>query len=151
MRTLGAAMLALLVTSHASAQAPAMPGPAELTFNDQFDRTARLAAAEAGIVLFVTSAPTGESVAVHASDQTLLEDVGKDVVLLGWVHRVRDLGSLIFLDVRDRYGVTKVVARVDEREPCFTLCDRRATRRGRRFSHADTVRLRGDALFGHVW
>jgi aspartyl-tRNA synthetase len=41
-------------------------------------------------------------------------DVGQQVVLLGWVHRVRDLGSLIFLDVRDRYGVTQVVARDDE-------------------------------------
>ena len=38
-------------------------------------------------------------------------DVGKPVVLLGWVHRVRDLGALIFFDVRDRYGVTQVVAR----------------------------------------
>lgn len=33
---------------------------------------------------------------------------------MGWVHRVRDLGSLIFIDVRDRYGVTQVVARDDE-------------------------------------
>ncbi|SUZ64508.1 uncharacterized protein METZ01_LOCUS17362, partial [marine metagenome] len=40
-------------------------------------------------------------------------DVGKPVVLLGWVHRVRDLGALIFFDVRDRYGVTQVVARDD--------------------------------------
>jgi aspartyl-tRNA synthetase len=33
------------------------------------------------------------------------------VVLLGWVHRVRDLGSLAFFDLRDRYGLTQVVAR----------------------------------------
>jgi len=33
---------------------------------------------------------------------------------MGWVHRVRNLGSLIFLDIRDRYGVTQVVARDDE-------------------------------------
>ena len=37
--------------------------------------------------------------------------VGKDVVLLGWVHRVRDLGSLVFIDIRDRHGITQVVAR----------------------------------------
>jgi aspartyl-tRNA synthetase len=37
--------------------------------------------------------------------------VGKDVVLLGWVHRVRDLGSLVFIDIRDRHGTTQVVAR----------------------------------------
>ena len=37
--------------------------------------------------------------------------VGQDVVLLGWVHRVRDLGSLVFIDIRDRHGMTQVVAR----------------------------------------
>ena len=36
-------------------------------------------------------------------------DVGKNAVLLGWVHRVRDLGSLLFLDIRDRYGLTQVI------------------------------------------
>ena len=36
-------------------------------------------------------------------------DAGDDVVLLGWVNRRRDHGNLIFLDVRDRYGVTQVV------------------------------------------
>jgi aspartyl-tRNA synthetase len=36
-------------------------------------------------------------------------DVGSDVVLLGWAHRVRDLGSLIFIDIRDREGLTQVV------------------------------------------
>jgi aspartyl-tRNA synthetase len=29
-------------------------------------------------------------------------DIGRDVTLLGWVHRVRDLGALVFLDVRDQ-------------------------------------------------
>ena len=41
-------------------------------------------------------------------------DMGGEATLLGWVHRVRDLGSLIFIDVRDRFGVTQVVARDDE-------------------------------------
>jgi aspartyl-tRNA synthetase len=41
-------------------------------------------------------------------------DVGRDVVLLGWVHRIRDLGSLVFVDVRDRHGLTQVVAREDD-------------------------------------
>ena len=41
-------------------------------------------------------------------------DMGEHAILMGWVHRVRDLGSLIFIDIRDRYGVTQIVARDDE-------------------------------------
>ena len=40
--------------------------------------------------------------------------MGGEATLMGWVHRVRDLGSLIFVDVRDRYGITQVVARDDQ-------------------------------------
>jgi aspartyl-tRNA synthetase len=36
-------------------------------------------------------------------------DVGADATLLGWVDRVRDLGSLLFLDLRDRDGITQAV------------------------------------------
>jgi aspartyl-tRNA synthetase len=42
------------------------------------------------------------------------ELIGRDVALSGWVNRRRDLGSLIFLDLRDRYGITQVV--IDEKE-----------------------------------
>ena len=42
------------------------------------------------------------------------DDVGADVVLLGWVHRVRDLGGLLFVDVRDRAGVTQIVFDSDD-------------------------------------
>jgi aspartyl-tRNA synthetase len=38
-------------------------------------------------------------------------DVGRPVVLQGWVHRVRNLGGLIFFDLRDRYGLTQVIVR----------------------------------------
>jgi aspartyl-tRNA synthetase len=38
-----------------------------------------------------------------------LSHVGQKAVLLGWIHRVRDLGGLLFLDVRDRHGVTQVL------------------------------------------
>jgi aspartyl-tRNA synthetase len=41
-------------------------------------------------------------------------DVGADVVLLGWVHRVRDLGGVLFIDIRDRAGVTQVVFDKDD-------------------------------------
>ena len=36
-------------------------------------------------------------------------DVGKNVVLNGWVHRTRDLGGLFFIQLRDRYGITQVL------------------------------------------
>ncbi len=41
-------------------------------------------------------------------------DVGKNVVVLGWVHRIRDLGGVTFLDIRDRAGVSQVVVRENE-------------------------------------
>ncbi|MPZ19652.1 MAG: aspartate--tRNA ligase [Luteitalea sp.] len=58
--------------------------------------------------------PLGHLNRTHTCGALRSSDTGRDAVLLGWVHRVRDLGSLIFIDVRDRYGVTQVVARDDE-------------------------------------
>ena len=50
----------------------------------------------------------------HTCGALRAADMGGEATLLGWVHRVRDLGSLIFVDVRDRFGVTQVVARDDD-------------------------------------
>jgi len=47
----------------------------------------------------------------HTCGQLRAADAGQKVVLLGWVHRVRNLGGLVFFDMRDRYGLTQVLVR----------------------------------------
>ena len=56
----------------------------------------------------------GDLTRTHTCGALRPDDVGADVVLLGWVHRVRDLGGLLFVDVRDRGGVTQVVFDKDD-------------------------------------
>ena len=55
--------------------------------------------------------PLGQLARTHTCGQLTSAEVGQDVVLLGWVHRVRDLGGVVFFDIRDRHGLTQVVVR----------------------------------------
>lgn len=54
----------------------------------------------------------------HNCAQLSLSDVGTTARLSGWVHRVRDHGGLLFIDLRDHYGITQCV--VDPDSPAFS-------------------------------
>ncbi len=64
------------------------------------------------------------------------DDAGSQVRLSGWVHRVRDHGGLLFIDLRDHYGITQIV--VDPDSPAFKAAENGARRMG------DPRRRRGE-------
>jgi aspartyl-tRNA synthetase len=49
-------------------------------------------------------------------------DIGKEVRLSGWCHRIRDHGGVLFIDLRDHYGITQVVA--DPDSPAFKQAEK---------------------------
>ncbi len=55
----------------------------------------------------------GELRRTHTCGELRAGDAGQHAILMGWVHRRRDLGGVIFIHLRDRYGVTQLVFRAD--------------------------------------
>ena len=55
----------------------------------------------------------------HTCNEISLEDVGKKVRIAGWVQTIRDLGGLVFLDIRDMYGITQVVTSGETKDVDF--------------------------------
>jgi aspartyl-tRNA synthetase len=58
----------------------------------------------------------------HTCGQLREGQVGESVRLSGWVHRVRDHGGVLFIDLRDQYGLTQVVA--DPDSPAFKAAEK---------------------------
>src|ERR1700716_2785044 len=66
--------------------------------------------------------PLGTLTRTHTCGALRASDVGANVVLLGWVHRIRDLGGVTFIDIRDRAGVSQIVVR--ENDALMTVAKR---------------------------
>lgn len=58
----------------------------------------------------------------HTCGELNAQNIGSDARLSGWVHRVRDHGGLLFIDLRDHYGITQVVA--DPDSPAFKTAEK---------------------------
>ncbi|GLS79745.1 aspartate--tRNA ligase [Paracoccus marinus] len=58
----------------------------------------------------------------HTCGQLTAQDAGNEIRLSGWVHRVRDHGGVLFIDLRDHYGITQVIA--DSDSPAFAALER---------------------------
>ena len=55
----------------------------------------------------------------HTCNEICLDDVGKKVRIAGFVETIRDLGGLVFLDIRDMYGITQVVTSSEQTDVDF--------------------------------
>lgn len=65
----------------------------------------------------------------HTCGELCIADLGKTVILAGWVQRIRKMGGMTFIDLRDRYGITQLVF---NQEINAELCEQ-ANKLGREF------------------
>ena len=52
----------------------------------------------------------------HNCGELRISDVGKKVTISGFLETIRDLGGLVFLDIRDMYGITQVVTSAESKD-----------------------------------
>ncbi len=58
----------------------------------------------------------------HTCAELSEKDIGKDILLSGWVHRKRDHGNLLFIDLRDHYGITQCV--IENNDKFFPILEK---------------------------
>ena len=58
----------------------------------------------------------------HNCSQLREGDIGKEIILSGWLHRKRDHGNLLFIDLRDHYGITQCV--IENKNKFFPLLEK---------------------------
>ncbi|MGK0157077.1 MAG: aspartyl-tRNA synthetase, partial [Neolewinella sp.] len=75
----------------------------------------------------------------HSCGELTIENVGTEVVLNGWIENHRDHGQLVFVDLRDRYGVTQTVAHIETNNMAEGTVDLL-----RRLGAEDVVSVRGN-------
>jgi len=74
----------------------------------------------------------------HTCGELRIQNVGEKVTLAGWVQRVRNMGGMTFIDLRDRYEITQLSFNVEQDAP---LCER-ARKLGREF----VVQIEGEVI-----
>ncbi len=64
----------------------------------------------------------------HTCGELRISDINKEVILTGWVQRLRDKGSLLWVDLRDRYGITQLFLEEGKTDPALLQAARQSGR-----------------------